>query len=186
MIQTSELTLLQRTSLPGISMWSRWQPDRALFFNSFFVKGDENVLIDPLALEETDAQNIEGEGGVAWIVITTRDHEREAAALAKRFGAKVAAPELDIPEMKVNIDRTLREGDVLGRLAVVQLAGMKSPGEFGLYCADCETAIVGDALWGDPPGSLRMVPDPKLGDPGKAALSLRRLWALRPKNLLVG
>jgi uncharacterized cupin superfamily protein len=186
MIQTSELALLQRTSLPGISMWSRWQPDRALFFNSFFLKGEENVLIDPLALEETDAQSIAAEGGVAWIVITTRDHEREAAGLAKRFGAKVAAPELDVPEIKVNVDRKLREGDMLGRLTVVQLAGMKSPGEFGLYCEDCETVIVGDALWGDPPGSLRMVPDQKLGDPAKAALSLRRLWALRPKNLLVG
>ena len=167
-------------------MWSRWQPDRALNFNSFFVKGDENVLIDPLALEEADAKSIEAEGGVAWIVITTRDHEREAEALGKRFGAKVAAPELDVPEMKVNVDRKLRDSDVLGRLAVVQLAGMKSPGEFGLYCEDCETVILGDALWGDPPGSLRMVPDAKLGDPAKAALSLRRVWGLRPKNLLVG
>jgi len=169
-----------------VMMWSRWQPDRSLFFNSFFIRGDENIIVDPLAIEEADLQTIESQGGAKWIVITTRDHEREAGALAQRFGAKVAAPELDVPEMQVKVDRKLRDGDVVGRAAVVQLEGMKSPGEFALYLEDCETVIVGDALWGDPPGGLRMVPDAKLGDPKAAALSLRRLWALRPTNILVG
>lgn len=170
-------------------MWSRWQPDRSLFFNSFFIKGNangENIIVDPLAAEEADLAAIEAEGGAAWIVITTRDHEREAAALAKRFGAKIAAPQLDVPEIKATVDKPLVGGDVLGRVRVIQLEGMKSPGEFALYLEDCATVIVGDALWGDPPGALRMVPDEKLGDAKKAALSLRRLWALQPKNLLVG
>lgn len=183
---TDGLTLLQKTSLEGISMWSRWQPDRSLFFNSFFIAGGENVIIDPLPLEECDLASIRAAGGAAWIVVTTRDHERDAAALAKKLGAKVAAPEPDIPEMTVKVDRALRDGDVVGRARVVQLDGMKSPGEFGLHLADCATVIVGDALWGDPPGSLRMVADEKLGDPKRAALSLRRLWALEPKHILVG
>lgn len=183
---TGYTTLLQRTSLEGISMWSRWQPDRAVFFNSFFVRGRENVLVDPLALEDRDADAIRAEGGVAWIVITTRDHEREAAAAAKTFGARIAAPEADIPEMSVHVDRPLTDGDSVGRGKVVALDGMKSPGEFALYLADCAAVIVGDALWGDPPGSLRMVPDEKLADPQRAALSLRRIWALEPKHILVG
>ena len=49
---TDEATLLQRTSLEGISMWSRWQPDRQLFFNSFFIRGKESVIVDPLPLED--------------------------------------------------------------------------------------------------------------------------------------
>lgn len=181
--------LLQRTSLDGISMWSRWQPDRSLFFNSFFIKGatnGENAIVDPLAAEESDLAAIEAAGGAGWVIITTRDHEREAAALAKRFGAKIAAPKLDIPEIKTPVDRPLLDGDTIGRAKVVQLEGMKSPGEFALHLADCDTVIVGDALWGDPPGALRMVPDAKLGDAKKAALSLRRLWALQPENILVG
>jgi uncharacterized cupin superfamily protein len=181
--------LFQNVAIPGVGMWSRWQPDRMLNFNSFFVgtkKGDENILVDPLALDEDDLKKLEGWGGIAWIVLTTRDHERAAAELAERFHAKIAAPELDIPEMKVKVDRPLREGDRIGRLTVVQLEGMKSPGEFALYLEDSDTVIVGDALWGDPPGSLRMVADEKLGDPKKAALSLRRLWALELKNILVG
>lgn len=183
---TDETTVLQQTSLDGISMWSRWQPDRALFFNSFFLRGDENVIVDPLALGERDVAAIREQGGAQWIVLTTRDHEREAGILAEELAAKVAAPELDAQEMTVNIDRRLRDGDTLGRVRVVQFEGMKSPGEFGLYLADCSTVIVGDALWGDPPGALRMVPDAKLADPQRAALSLRQLWELRPKNILVG
>jgi uncharacterized cupin superfamily protein len=175
-----------RTAIEGVYTWSRWQPDRAMFFNSVFVKGNENLIVDPLALEETDIQAIEAEGGAQWIVITTRDHEREAAALAQRLGARVAAPELDVPEMHVRVDRMLRDGDKIGRAGVVALEGMKSPGEFALYLDDCATVIVGDALWGDPPGALRMVPDAKLRDPQQAALGLRRLWALEPKNILVG
>ena len=185
-MMTEDATLLQRTSLEGVSMWSRWQPDRSLFFNSFFIRGNENVLVDPLALDERDLEAIRAQGGVAWIVITTRDHEREAGALAAKLGAKIAAPTLDVREMNVKVDRQLNDGDVIGRARVVQLAGMKSPGEFGLYLADCATVIVGDALWGDPPGSLRMVADEKLGDPKRAALSLRKLWALEPKHILVG
>jgi uncharacterized cupin superfamily protein len=175
-----------RTAIDGVFMWSRWQPDRGLSFNSFFIKGDENIIIDPLAIEEADVRAIESEGGAAWVVITTRDHEREAGALAPRFGAKIAAPELDSQDIKVPVDRELRDGDTIGRAEVLQLHGMKSPGEFALYLDDCDTVIVGDALWGDPPGALRMPPDAKLAHPQKAVLSLRRLWALEPNNILVG
>ncbi len=188
MLAQETTKLLQKTTIDGVMMWSRWQPDRLMNFNSFFIvseKGDGNVLVDPLALDEEDAKQI-ADRGVAWIVLTTRDHEREAAALAQRFGAKVAAPKLDVPEIKVKVDRELVEGDRIGRVTVVQLDGMKSPGEFALYLEDSATVIVGDALWGDPPGSLRTVPDAKLGDAKTAVLSLRRLWALEPKNILVG
>jgi uncharacterized cupin superfamily protein len=189
MLAQDTTKLLQKTAIPGVMMWSRWQPDRSMNFNSFFVitkDRSENALIDPLALDEDDATQIDALGGVKWIVLTTRDHEREAAALAQRFNAKIAAPDLDVPEIKAKVDRHLREGDQIGRLTVVQLDGMKSPGEFALSLEDSATVIVGDALWGDPPGSLRTVPNAKLGDAQKAVLSLRRLWALEPKNILVG
>ena len=186
MVISKEAVLLQRTSLPGIAMWSHWQPDRSLFFNSFFVKGGENLIVDPLALEEADYRAIEADGGAAWIVVTTRDHERQAGSLAQRLHAKIAAPERDVPDMTVKIDRVLRDGDTIGRARIVQFEGMKSPGELGLYLEDCRTMILGDALWGDPPGALRMVPDAKLSDPKRAALSLRRIWALQPQSILVG
>ena len=50
--------MLQNTVIPGVMMWSRWQPDRSMNFNSFYVMtkdGSENVLVDPLALDDEDA-----------------------------------------------------------------------------------------------------------------------------------
>jgi uncharacterized cupin superfamily protein len=45
---------------------------------------------------------------------------------------------------------------------------------------------VGDALWGKPAGALTLMPDDKLADPRRAALSLRRLLLVHPRHVLVG
>lgn len=182
----SEPALLTQTAIEGVSMWSRRQPERGVYFNSFFVRGEENIIVDPLPLDDPDLEAIRAQGGAQWIVITNRDHQRDSAALAERLGAKIAAPALDAAEMSVTVDRHLREGESIGRARVLQLEGLKSPGEFALYLADCGTVIVGDALWGVPAGALRLMADEKLRDPKLAALSLRRLWALEPRNILVG
>ena len=55
---------------------------------------------------------------------------------------------LDVPEIVVHVDRELHDGETLGRLRVIALDGMKSPGEIALYLSDCATVILGDALWG--------------------------------------
>lgn len=168
-------------------MWSVWQPDRNMFFNSFFVAlGEGNLAIDPLPLSDVDAADIERRGGLAWIAITNRDHERNARALATRFGAKIAASEADAPLLSGPVDRALKDGDELAGARVVALDGLKTAGEFALHLRTQHTVVVGDALWGDPAGSLRLMPDDKLSDPARAALSLRRLRALRPEHLLVG
>src|SRR6202044_3538139 len=48
------------------------------------------------------------------------------------------------------------------------------------------SAITGDAFWGVPAGALRLMPDEKLADPVRAALSARVLLALGVRHLLVG
>jgi uncharacterized cupin superfamily protein len=178
---------MQQTLIAGVAMWSRWQPDRNVFFNSYFVYGDaENFLVDPLPLENADADEIASRGGVGWIVITNRDHERAARAAAERFGASVAASQPDAGEMSVNVDRILEDEDVIAGARVIALDGLKTAGEFALWLRSTRSLIVGDALWGDPPGSVRMMPDEKLADPLRAARSLRRLRAVYPHHLLVG
>jgi uncharacterized cupin superfamily protein len=69
---------------------------------------------------------------------------------------------------------------------VIALVGLKSPGEIALHLPARKAAIVGDALWGDPAGSVRLLPDSKLLDPKTAVLSLRKLWACKLQSLLVG
>ena len=178
---------MQPTILAGIAMWSVWQPERNLFFNSFFIETPEgNVDDDTLPIEPKDVQEIEERGGLTWIAITNRDHERDARALAQRFGAKIAASELDAPLLSGPIDRRLADGDTIAGGQVVTFEGLKTPGEFGLHFAQHKAALVGDALWGNPAGALRFMPDEKLGDPVRAVLSMRKLAALKFEHMLVG
>jgi uncharacterized cupin superfamily protein len=69
---------------------------------------------------------------------------------------------------------------------VLGLEGFKTPGEIALYDKARRAAIVGDALWGAPAGALTLMPDAKLADPVRAALSARTLRAYSVDHLLVG
>ncbi len=177
---------MRKTVVPGISSWSRWQPDRGLDFNSFFVETPEgNLVVDPL---EPDEETLAGlrERGVAAVVVTNRDHERFTAAVAEATGAPVVASALDAPLLQRPVDRTVVPGDVLFGWTVLGLDGFKTAGEIVLYSRERRTAIVGDALWGAPAGALTLMPDAKLADPQRAALSARKLRAYSIDHLLVG
>jgi glyoxylase-like metal-dependent hydrolase (beta-lactamase superfamily II) len=178
---------MQQTMLAGIAMWSIWQPDRNLYFNSFFVaRPDGNVAIDPLPLPEADAAEIAACGGLAWVLITNRDHERDGRTLAARFDARIVCGEREAPLLAGPVDRTLQPGEVFAGATVIAFDGLKTAGEIALFWPEHQAALVGDALWGSPAGALRMMPDEKLADPQRAALSLRALHACRPEHLLVG
>jgi uncharacterized cupin superfamily protein len=178
---------MQKTVVPGVAMWSVWQPERNLFFNSYFIETSEgNLAIDPLPLSAADAQEIEARGGVRWIVVTNRDHERDSAGLRERFGSSVAACAPDASELSVPVDRTLQDNEIVATARVIALDGLKTAGECALWFDTLRTVVVGDALWGEPAGSVRLMPDEKLADPAKAVLSLRKLRARNPLHLLVG
>ena len=178
---------MQSTIIAGVWIWSLWKPERNLFFNSFFItRPDGNLAIDPLPLSDADAREIEAHGGLAWVVITNRDHERDARAVAARFGAKIAASAPDVETLSGPVDRGLAHGDEIGGALVFVLDGFKTPGECALCFSDLQTVVLGDALWGAPAGSLQLMPGDKLADPRRAALSLRAIAAMWPNHLLVG
>ncbi len=177
---------MRKTVVPGVWSWSRWQPDRDLDFNGFFVEGaDGNLVIDPV---EPDDPTLAGlrERGVAAVVVTNRDHERATAAVVAATGAQVIASALDAPLLAQRADRTVGPGEVVYGWTVIGLDGFKTAGEIALYDPARRAAIVGDALWGTPAGALTLMPDAKLADPVRAALSARALRALRLDHLLVG
>jgi uncharacterized cupin superfamily protein/glyoxylase-like metal-dependent hydrolase (beta-lactamase superfamily II) len=176
---------MQATVVDGIRIWSAWQPGPNVFFNSFFIEAEGgNLIVDPLPLADADAAEIEARGGAAWVVVTNRDHERDAANVAARFGAKIAASEADAPLLGLEVARRLGGDDEIGGARVLAFEGLKTLGEIALFFLAKKTAIVGDALWGDVAGSVRL--GPKLADPAKAALSLRRLAATKAEHLLIG
>jgi uncharacterized cupin superfamily protein len=168
-------------------MWSVWQPDRNFYFNSFFVAGEGgNFVVDPLDGGDAVIEQIASAGGIDWIVITNRDHERAARAFAERFDARVAAGEKDAPLLNVGVDLPLRDGDEVLGARVLAFRGLKTPGEIALSLPELRAVIVGDALWGDPAGSLRVMPAEKLTDRAAAILSLRKLRVQNPRHVLVG
>ncbi len=177
---------MRATVVPGIWSWSRWQPDRNLDFNGFFVETAQgNLVVDPVEPDEATLTEL-GERGVADVLITNRDHERASAAVAAATGARVIASALDAPLLTLRADRTVEPGEEVHGWRVVGFDGCKTPGEIAIADRARRAAILGDVLWGAPAGALTFMADAKLADPARAVLSMRRLRALELRHLLVG
>jgi uncharacterized cupin superfamily protein/glyoxylase-like metal-dependent hydrolase (beta-lactamase superfamily II) len=177
---------MRSTIVPGVWFWSQWQPDRNLDFNGFFIEDPEgNIVVDPIQPDEATLAELVARG-VATIVVTNRDHERASAALAAATGAAIVASIGDGPLMARAPDRTVKPDDLIAGWRVIGLDGMKTAGEIALYDRTRKAAIVGDAIWGSPAGALTLMPDAKLIDPVRAALSARMLRAHAIDHLLVG
>jgi uncharacterized cupin superfamily protein/glyoxylase-like metal-dependent hydrolase (beta-lactamase superfamily II) len=177
---------MQALALPGFHTWSQWQPDRGLFFSSFlWVREGGNVAFDPLPLSDDDVRAIEALGGVTTILLTNRDHERGAAALRERFGARVLSSRREAELFALRVDGTF-DREALPGLSAIPLDGAKTPGEVAFLTENRDIAIVGDAIIGSPAGALSFLPDAKLADPVELALSLRRLWSPWLRTMLLG
>src|SRR5579875_1281049 len=177
---------MRATAVPGVWSWSRWQPDRNLDFNGFFVESAAgNLVVDPIGPDEATLAELRTRG-VADVLITNRDHERATADVVAATGARVVASALDAPLLTVGVDRRVEPGDDVQGWRVIGFEGCKTEGEIALHDAARRTAIVGDVLWGTPAGALTFMPDAKLHDPERAVLSMRRLRMLRLQHLLVG
>ena len=177
---------MRQTVVPGVWSWSRWQPDRNLDFNGFFIETAEgNLVVDPVEPDEETLAALR-ERGVATVLITNRDHERSTAAVAAATGARTVASALDAPLLAQPVDGMVQPGDHVHGWKVIGLDGCKTAGEIALYDRTRRAAIVGDVMWGTPAGALTFMPDAKLADAPRAVLSVRQLRALTVDHLLVG
>ncbi len=169
-------------------MWSAWQADRGMNFNSYLFRREGGcVVVDPLPLDDAAFGVLSDLGGVQTIVLTNRDHERAAADFRVRFGARIVAHSPEAASFQCGVDATFADRDEVfpGAFAVAVPYG-KTAGEAAIHIREADAAIVGDALIGAPAGALALLPDEKLSDPRALLLSLRRLWALQLKVLLLG
>ena len=179
---------MQALAIGPIFTWSRWQPDRKMLFSSYLLARDGgNVAFDPLTLDAGEESEIRALGGVATILLTNRDHERGAALMRERFGARVLAARTESNSFELTLDGVFdAPSQVLPGVASLALEGAKTPGEVAFVLDEYGVAIVGDALLGTPAGALSFLPDEKLADRKALAISLRQLWALQPQALLLG
>lgn len=178
-----------KSLLPGIWEWSWFSEEKQLNFNGHVLAvGEHRVLIDPPPVSPADLAFLKQGETVDYIILTNRDHQREAEQLRQALGCKVMAPDLDAKEMSVTIDKTYKDGELLpGGIWIVHLAGQKSPGECALFLQKGKgIVIVGDALIGHPAGSLRLLPEEKYADIEQARVGLKRLLNFNFDTLLVG
>jgi len=175
--------------LPGIWQWSWFSQEKQLDFNGLFLTvGEHRVLVDPPPMTQDDLSQAKQGGQVDYVLLTNRDHEREAATYQQEFGCQVMVPEADASQMTIKADKTYKDGELLaGGIWVIHLKDQKSPGESALFIQQGKgVLIVGDALIGKPPGSLAMLSAEKYADAGKAREGLRRLLKYNFDTILVG
>jgi len=175
--------------LPGIWQWSWFSDEKKLDFNGLLLTvGEHHVLVDPPPMTADTMAQIRKAGQVDYILITNRDHAREAVTYQKEFRCQVLVPEVDAPQMEIKADKTYKDGELLpGGIWIVHLKDQKSPGECALFLQQGKgVMIVGDALIGKTPGTLTMLPAEKYADAAKARHGLRRLLNYNFDTILVG
>ena len=175
--------------LPGIYRWSSFSEEKGYDFNGHFVIAEkERVLVDPPSIGEADLEWIGRHGPVDSILITNRDHVREAGLFRQRCSARILIHERDAPSVEVPVDGVFRDGDRLpGGFVAVPVPDNKSPGETALYLErDGGILILGDALIGKPPGQFNLMPAEKYADVQKAREGIRVLLSRPVLSVLVG
>ena len=175
--------------LPNIWEWSWFSEDKQLNFNGHLLTvGEHRILVDPPPMTAGDIAFARQGGPVDYIIVTNRDHEREAASLREEFCCTVMVPELDAKDMTMTPDKTCKDGELLpGGIWVIQLAHQKSAGESALFLETGKgILIVGDAMIGHPEGSVRLLPAEKYVDIHQTHESLRRLLKYNFDSLVVG
>ncbi len=157
-------------------------------FNGYLVRDPGgNVCIDPVEPTEDDLDALVREG-VAWIVLTSRNHSRAANRVRARTGAQTVIHAEDADHARsqeTELDDALEVGATIGPLGVVDASG-KSPGEVALLWRDRGILIVGDAIIGNPPGQCGLLPERVMDDPVRLRTSVRAFLDLDFDTLLVG
>jgi len=178
-----------RSLFSGVSTWSWFSEEKGIYFNGHrVIQGNAQVLIDPPPLSDEDQETLL-DRGISDIILTNRDHIREAKAYKNLFGAAIWAPKVDAPAMTaIPIDHTYQDGDILpADIRIVSILHSKSFGESALYLNEaCGIFILGDALIGKPDGALTLLPSDKIPNMAKAKEGLRRLLNFSFDAVLVG
>jgi glyoxylase-like metal-dependent hydrolase (beta-lactamase superfamily II) len=185
-LRVSHILGAMREILPGIFKWGSTYADRPWDLNGYAITlQGGTVLVDPPTPVDDGGPSLDAVKPIAKIVLTNRDHVRDVEWFRAHCGAPLVTGADEVRQLApIMIDETVREGDLIaGALRVIALPG-KSAGEIGLYFDPAHHAVsrqmggillLGDAIIGNPPGALSLIPKPKLDDPSRLERSLRKL-----------
>ena len=171
-----------------ILTWPWFSEPHGYNFNGHLVRDPGgNICIDPVEPTEDDMDALIREG-VAWIILTNRNHSRAANRVRAGTGARTAIHTDDADHARsqeTELEDALEVGGTVGLLEVVDASG-KSPGEVALLWRDRGILIVGDAIIGTPPGQCGLLPERVMDDPARLRSNVRKLLDLDFDILLVG
>ena len=177
--------------LDDIYTWSVFSDEKQLNFNGWFIQNQlssfGNIIIDPPEPSEKDLVQMQKLGGVQQIIITNQHHLRRASVIQEKFNPKIQINSADAGKIELNCDSNFSNGEILAWfLKAVVVPNNKTPGETALYWEDRKLLYVGDALIGDPPGKLRLLPEKMYADIQRAKNGIKTLMDLDFDILLVG
>jgi len=177
-----------RDIVSDILTWPWFSEPHGYNFNGHLVRDPGgNVCIDPVEPTEDDLATRVREG-VAWIVLTNRNHSRAANRVRANTDAQTVIHAEDADHARsqeTELDDALEVGATVGPLEIVDASG-KSPGEVALLWRDRGILIVGDAIIGNPPGQCGLLPERVMDDPARLRTSVRAFLDLDFDTLLVG
>jgi glyoxylase-like metal-dependent hydrolase (beta-lactamase superfamily II) len=177
-----------RELLPDIFSWPWFSTPHGYDFNGHWLAlPDGNLCIDPVDAPPEVLAEL-ARRGTARILLTNRNHVRDANRVRSRTGARTAIHPADAAYATgqgAEIDDALHVGERIGSLTVVAADG-KSPGEVAFHWPERRILIVGDVLIGNPPGRCGILRDKVMDDPTQLRASVRRLLELDFDTLLVG
>jgi glyoxylase-like metal-dependent hydrolase (beta-lactamase superfamily II) len=174
--------------LPGVFIWSWFsEPHGYDFHGSLFLCAEGNLCVDPVDPSDEVLERLAAEG-VAQILLTNRNHTRAANRVRERTGAGVTIHPDDAAHARdqgTAIDAELEVGARVGPFHVVGVPG-KSPGEIAFHDPARRLLVVGDAVIGNPPGRLSLLPERVMDDPARLRASVRSLLELDVDALILG
>ena len=177
-----------REVLPGVFSWSWFsEPHGYDFHGTLLLNAEGNLCVDPVDPAEEVLDRLAKEG-VAQILITNRNHTRAANRVRERTGARVVIHPADAAyarEQGTAIDAELEVGEHAGPFTVVGVPG-KSPGEIAFHDPARKLLVVGDAVIGNPPGQLSLLPERVMDEPARLRASVRSLLELDFDALMLG
>ena len=104
-----------REILPGIFTWGSTYADGPWDLNGYAIRFDGcTVLVDPPAPGEDNWPSLDLIKPIAKIVLTNRDHIRDAELLRTRCAARLVAGADEVTQLApIAIDEAVREGDLI-------------------------------------------------------------------------
>lgn len=139
------------------------------------------LLVDPIPLAQKPLGELEQNGRIAGVIVTSANHIRAAAEFASRFSVSIFAHHDSGIADNAAVDAS---GKILDFVDVIAIEGAAS-GEIALHSpSDKGTLIVGDALINLGPNGFSLLPKKYCSNQKEMRRSLRQLLTYKAQRIL--